>query len=77
MSKEASVKSPLSRLDRANTAHIVKIFISCDRKGTPSIWGYLLRQQLLNLRIESSVEKAIHRGSITMTNNVRNCSLYS
>jgi hypothetical protein len=67
MSKEASVKSRLSTLDRANTAHIAKIIVPCDQKGTAHIWGYFLR-------IESSVEKAIDRGSTTMPNNARTYS---
>lgn len=75
MSKEASVKSPSLTLDRVHPAHIAKIFIPCDQKGIAPIWGYIFRQPRLNLRTESSIEKAADRGSTTMPNNVGSCSL--
>ena len=75
MSKEASVKSPSSTLDRANRAHIAKLFLVCDQKDTAPTWGDFLRQQRLSLFIESSIEKVIGRWSTTLPNNVRICYL--
>ena len=74
MSKEASVKSQASTLDRANTAHIGESFFICDPEDSAAVWGYVLCPQGLSVILGSSLEKAIDRGSTQMPNNIRKSS---
>lgn len=43
--------------------HIPRIFVVCDQKDTAPIWGYILRQQGLQVILETSLEKAIDHWS--------------
>ena len=45
------------------SAHIPKIFVVCDQSDTAPVWGYILRQRGLNVILETSLEKAVHRWS--------------
>lgn len=42
---------------------IPKIFVVCDQKDTAPVWGYILRQQGLQVILETSLEKAVDRWS--------------
>ena len=48
------------------TAHTPKVFVVCDQSDTAPVWGYILRQQGLNVILETSLEKAIDRWSMEM-----------
>lgn len=74
MSKEASVKSQASTLDRANRAHLAEIFLICDQEDSAAFWGYVLCPEGLSVILESSLEKAIDRGSTQMPDNARKSS---
>jgi DNA-binding response OmpR family regulator len=41
--------------------HTAKVFVVCDQRDTAPVWGYMLRQQGLNVILETSLEKAIDR----------------
>jgi two-component system response regulator RegX3 len=47
----------------ASGRNIPKIFVVCDQKDTAPVWGYILRQQGLQVILETSLEKAIDRWS--------------
>jgi DNA-binding response OmpR family regulator len=49
--------------DPSNERHIPKIFVVCDQKDTAPVWGYILRQQGLQVILETSLEKAIDHWS--------------
>lgn len=51
----------------SNGRSIAKIFVVCDQRDTAPIWGYMLRQQGLNVILETSLEKAIDRWSSEIT----------
>ena len=53
--------------DRANAVRIPKIFVVCDQRDTAPVWGYILRQQGLNVILETSIEKSIDRWSTEIT----------
>ena len=63
MNNEASVKDQSLIFDRANAAHIPKVFVVCDQRDTAPVWGYILRQQGLTVVLETSRDKAIERWS--------------
>jgi DNA-binding response OmpR family regulator len=46
--------------------HIPKVFVVCDQSDTAPVWGYILRQQGLNVILETSLEKAVDRWSTEM-----------
>jgi DNA-binding response OmpR family regulator len=48
------------------SVHIPKIFVVCDRSDTAPVWGYILRQQGLNVILETSLEKAVDHWSTEM-----------
>jgi len=48
------------------SAQIPKIFVVCDRTDTAPVWGYILRQQGLNVILETSLEKAVDHWSTEM-----------
>jgi len=45
------------------SAHIPKVFVVRDQSDTAPVWGYILRQRGLNVILETSLEKAVHRWS--------------
>src|SRR5574341_731118 len=49
---------------------IPKIFVVCNQKDTAPIWGYILRQGGLSVILETSLEKAIDRWSVEITDLV-------
>ena len=49
MGKEALAQNPSLTLDRAQSAHIDKIFVACDQKNTLPIWGDTLCQNGLGI----------------------------
>jgi DNA-binding response OmpR family regulator len=61
--KERSVVTEVPPLRQ----HIAKIFVVCDQRDTAPVWGYMLRQQGLNVILETSLEKAIDRWSSEIT----------
>src|SRR6266498_3888882 len=63
LSNETSTNDQSLTFDRANAVHIPKIFVVCDQKDTAPVWGYILRQQGLNVILETSIEKSIDRWS--------------
>jgi DNA-binding response OmpR family regulator len=67
---EAFIISSSPTLDLAAPAHSTNIFVVCDQDDTAPVWGYMLRQQGLNVVIERSVEKVIERWSTEMTDLV-------
>lgn len=64
MKNEASSKDRSLTSDRANAAHIPKVFVVCTRTDTAPIWGYILREQGLTVILETSLEKAIDHWSV-------------
>lgn len=56
--KEASAKSLLPSLDRANAAPIFKIFVVCDLKEIAPVWGYILCREELSVILKTSVENS-------------------
>ena len=46
---------------------VPKIFVVCDQRDTAPVWGYILRQQGLNVILETSLDKAIDRWSGEIT----------
>ena len=63
LSNETSTKDQFLTFDRANAAHIPKVFVVCDQRDTAPVWGYILRQQGLTVILETSRDKAIERWS--------------
>jgi two-component system OmpR family response regulator len=51
-------------VDKAISFNIPKIFVVCDQRDTAPVWGYILRQQGLNVILETSLEQAIDRWSM-------------
>jgi DNA-binding response OmpR family regulator len=51
-------------VDKAISINIPKIFVVCDQRDTAPVWGYILRQQGLNVVLETSLERAIDRWSM-------------
>jgi two-component system response regulator MtrA len=49
--------------DKAISFNIPKIFVVCDQRDTAPVWGYILRQQGLNVILETYLERAIDRWS--------------
>ncbi len=64
MKNEDASKDDSLTFDRANAAHIPKVFVVCTRTDTAPVWGYILREQGLTVILETSLEKAIDRWSI-------------
>lgn len=50
--------------DKAESIHIPKVFVVCDRPDTAPVWGYILREQGLTVVMETSLEQAIDRWSL-------------
>jgi len=50
----------------SGSTHISKVFVACDQSDTAPVWGYILRQQGLNVILETSLEKAVERWSTEM-----------
>jgi DNA-binding response OmpR family regulator len=50
--------------DQAESIHIPKVFVVCDRSDTAPVWGYILREQGLTVVMETSLEQAIDRWSL-------------
>jgi two-component system response regulator MtrA len=50
--------------DNAESIHIPKVFVVCDRSDTAPVWGYILREQGLTVVMETSLEQAIDRWSL-------------
>src|SRR6185436_2989642 len=48
------------------SAHIPKVFVSCDRSDTAPVWGYILRQKGLIVILETSLEKVVDRWATEM-----------
>jgi len=63
LSTENSTNDQSLTFDRANAVHLPKIFVVCDQKDTAPVWGYILRQQGLNVILETSLEKSVDRWS--------------
>ena len=63
MDNEGSIKDQPLTLDRGNANQIPKVFVVCDQKDTAPVWGYILRQQGLNVKLETSLEKAMDHWS--------------
>jgi len=56
----------MNQVVNPGSAHIPKIFVVCDQSDTAPVWGYILRQQGLNVVLETSLEKAVDRWSTEM-----------
>ena len=67
---ETAVKSSAFTLDRATSAQIAKIFVVCDQRDTAPVWGYVLGQKGLSVILETSIEKAMDRWSMEITDLV-------
>src|SRR5512138_1190225 len=57
-------KVPMLQSDQAESIHIPKVFVVCDRSDTAPVWGYILREQGLTVVMETSLEQAIDRWSL-------------
>lgn len=51
----------MNQTDNSKAIHIPKVLVICNQGETAPVWGYILRQQGLNVIIETSTEKAINR----------------
>ena len=56
-------RDSMTLVDKAISFNIPKIFVVCDQRDTAPVWGYILRQQGLNVILETSLERAIDRWS--------------
>lgn len=66
LDSETSPKDQPSMVDSEHTVNVPKIFVLCDQGDTAPVWGYILRQQGLNVIIETSVGKLVDRWSSEM-----------
>lgn len=57
-------------LEKTGSIRIPKIFVVCNQKDTAPVWGYILRQQGLNVILETSVEKAFERLSTELVDMI-------
>lgn len=53
----------MKQVDASSSTRIPKIFVLCNQGDTAPVWGYILRQQGLNVILETSVENAIEHWS--------------
>lgn len=53
----------MNQVVNSSSASIPKIFVVCDQSDTAPVWGYILRQQGLNVILESSLDEAVDRWS--------------
>lgn len=53
----------MNEVDEAESVHVEKIFVVCDQNKTAPIWGYILRQQGLDVVLEPSIEDCIDHWS--------------
>jgi len=51
----------MNQAEESGPTQIPKIFVLCDQGTTAPVWGYILRQQGLNVILETSAERAVER----------------
>jgi len=51
----------MNQVEELGTTIIPKIFVLCDQGITAPVWGYLLRQQGLQVVLETSIDRALER----------------
>ena len=56
----------MNRSEDLDLTHIPRILVLCNQGETAPVWGYILRQQGLDVTLETSAEKAIERWSAEM-----------
>jgi DNA-binding response OmpR family regulator len=55
------------QVEQSRTQVIPKVFVVCDQSDTAPVWGYILRQQGLNVVLEASLQKAVERWASEIT----------
>lgn len=59
-------------VDSSESTHITKIFVVGDQSDSAPVRESILRQQEMSLILEPFIEEAINRGSMELSDKVRN-----
>lgn len=59
-------ESTMNPVDELKSIYVPKIFVVCDQTDTAPVWGFILRQQGLNVILETSLDRAVDRWSMEM-----------